>query len=260
MFQNYYMGKPVQEALNAAVKAQKDINSLLKGVDQGANLLSINQKFREIINRIQFMGAVVEPDTDEPQSNQFPPITEFMGEKIGKVKVDYSEVSPEQAEKKAFLEKVETLENTISALSATEVLRHYSAPVDQTVIRGVAKRAGVKDFDSREVTEEFIDELKETIAGKAEASQLQQNIDSKSSSQQKADEIEMLLKERGEVVAKLEVLGKDLKDVTESLIVLKGKKLKLAEAMQGKLKAEITQLEDRQLEIEEVLETNKVEY
>lgn len=257
------MHKPVQEALAVAQEAKKQINALLTGVDQGTNLLSINTNFRQIEHRLSFMGAVVEPDTQTGKdlNEQFPPITDFMGEKIEVSKVELADLNPLEAEKKKFVAKVEKLQGVIIHMSVEEVLKNYVSQDDLFVLRGVAKKAGVPDYDRALINAEFVQKIKDAVTDKADKAVVQTKVDEVSSSQKKQEELEKLLKERAEVVSKIEFLTKE-HEASKASVTDKSKPEEQAKvkAILDKITTEISELETRQLEIEEILETNKVEY
>lgn len=172
------MLKPVQESLKIVQEAKAAVKQQLTGTEHVHQLLELDSLFRRIETRLNFMGAVTEPEAGKPVVDQFPPITNFMGEKIVvDKKVVAADINPSEAEKKAYLAKVEKLYAEIGTMPVDIIRNAYSIPDDVKVLRGVAKRAGVKDFDKRDVNEEFIKEIKAGIADKAAVNKKQAEID-----------------------------------------------------------------------------------
>ena len=174
------MGKPIQEAVTLVAKAKRELNKLLGGPEHVHNLLSINQHFDRISARLGFMGGVIEqPIKDPGATDPHPPITKFMGETIVReTKITSFDLNPREAEKNAFLAKVDKLFAEIGTLNAQAILNSYTRPEDIMVLRGVAKRAGVDGFEDKPITFDFIEEIQMGVELKKEETQTQSLIDS----------------------------------------------------------------------------------
>jgi hypothetical protein len=173
------MAKPVQESLIVLQAAQQQINKLLSSPEHVQNLLEINSNFRRIATRLQYLGAVLEPPTNAKKTSQekFPPITNFMGEEIKLDKaVTKQDINPDDVEKKNFVAKVDKLWKEIGGMSIDIVLNSFTIPIDVLVVRGVAKRAGVKDFDRRAMDTEFIADIMMGVEIKNEENEGLKNI------------------------------------------------------------------------------------
>lgn len=176
MAQIQYMAKPVQESLQAITTAKNTVNKLLTGTEHVNQLLEINGLFRRLETRLQFMGAVTEPETFKAKTSgkeEFPPITSFMGEKIVREKkISSDDLNPDETRKANFRDKVNKLYGTILNLTPHIVLNSYTMADDILVLRGVAKLAGIEDYKERELTAAFVEDIKKAIADKDEETEL----------------------------------------------------------------------------------------
>lgn len=168
------MSLPVKQAYELVKSIQLAINELLNKPEHVQNLLGINANFKQISTRLEFMGGILEPKSDLRQtagSRRFKPITSFMGEPIARgqlLSAKSPELSPDEVTKKQFLEKVDILYNRLPEMSANALLNSFTIDEDRTVLRGVAKRAGVKNWQDGMINEEFINDIKIGIGIKAE--------------------------------------------------------------------------------------------
>lgn len=173
------MPKPLQDSLQIIKQAQVEVNKILSQTDYRANLLEINSLFERLIARHVFMGAVQNPE-DRPQERKLQPMTRFMGKEIARDKTTASDLNPDAEMVKKYLEKVAKLYEAIQFTSPSIILNSYTMADDILVLRGVAKKAGVADAETKELNNDFIEEIQFAIAAKIEETQLQKNIDDKS--------------------------------------------------------------------------------
>lgn len=173
------MAKPVASCLQVVREAKEQVNKLLTGTEHSLNILEINRHFKSLETKLQYMGAVTEPELNGKKSDeQFPPMKSFMGKTISRSKrVTKDDLVPDTDERKIIKEKVQTLYDTIRDLTPDQVFKNYPLKQDQVIIRGVAKWAGVEDYDTREINSEFIEDIQLNIEEKAEQETTQQKID-----------------------------------------------------------------------------------
>ena len=170
------MSKPVQQSVSVIQGAKKQVNNLLSSPEFVHNRLELNSLFDRILTRLKFMGATLEPEQKEQTG--FPPIKNFMGEKIVKTaRVAVGDLNPKEAEKKVYLDKVNSLYDSFLQTDPSSILKNYTIPEDVLVIRGVAKRAGVEGYDKRELNVSFIEDIALAIEVKEEERLKQEAID-----------------------------------------------------------------------------------
>lgn len=173
------MAEAIQEALSIVTIAQQEVNKLLGGPQHVHNLLGINNHFQMIKNRMIHMGGILEPKK-EAQRGPYGPIKKFMGVPVDRpAKFNPKDVAVEDADKIAFRAKVEKLYATLPTMPSNAILNSYTIPEDVLVLRGVAKRAKVKDYDTRELSVPFIEDIKLGIEIRNEEIAKQAEIDAR---------------------------------------------------------------------------------
>lgn len=173
------MVKPVESCLQIITKAKQEVNKLLTGTEHTNNLLEINSHFQRLEAKMRFMGAVTEPELNgKSKEEMFPPITNFMGKKIEVSKrVDRTQLKPKEDEKNKFRQDVQKLYDTIIDMEPSQVLNAHKLPEHIMIVRGVAKIAGVEDFDTKEMNVPFIEEIQLAVEMKGEQEVAQTKID-----------------------------------------------------------------------------------
>lgn len=173
------MAKPVESCLHLLVVARQEVNKLLTGTEHTNNLLEINSLFQRLETKFRFMGAVTEPEQNgKSKDEMFPPITNFMGVPIEiSKKITRADLDPKEADKQKFRGDVKKLYDEIRDMQPDQVLNAYAMPEHKLVIRGVAKIAGVEDYESKEINIPFIEEIQMAIELKAEQGELIKGID-----------------------------------------------------------------------------------
>ena len=173
------MSHQIQDSLQKIKQAQVDVNKNLSGTDYRGNLLEINSLFQRLIARLVFMGAVENPN-DKPQDRKLQPMTRFMGRDVKQDKTSAADLDPNEHMKQQYLQKVTKLYEQIQFTAPSIILNSYTMTEDILVLRGVAKKAGVEGYESKELNNDFVEEIQFAIAAKIEEAQLQKNIDDKS--------------------------------------------------------------------------------
>lgn len=186
------MSKESQKALTIMRKAQEEINQVLQGPRHINNLLTINGSFKLIENRLVYMGAVL-GDSNQPtqlrENLKHKPLKAIFDRKIrhiapaeapdGEVLTEEQKqvVDPADLKKHKYRDAVNKLYARIGRLSPNTILTNYRNVYDIFILRGVAKVAGLEDYEKAPLTVEFISRITEAIKQKeAEAAQ-QQTID-----------------------------------------------------------------------------------
>ena len=152
------MPKPVQDLLQQTQELQKNYKMLLTGTQLAQTLPFFDELLRRMITKLTYMGAVTEADDFKKPNDMFPPIILNDDDK-NKLKVGKADMDPKEAEKKAFLFSVDKLYSELPGLNPHSIIQSYTMPEHQLIIRGVAKKAGVEDFDKKEITVAFLEEI-----------------------------------------------------------------------------------------------------
>jgi hypothetical protein len=174
------MAKPIQQAIDIIKEARAEINKLLSEPETRHNLLEINSHFTRIESRLSFMGGILEPEKKNGSKNRFPPMTSFMGTKLDTVKpLKNDDLTPSEERRKKFIDRVNKLWNEIGNLNPENILTSYRIEDDIMVLRGVAKRAGINDYETRDLVKDFVVEIQEAVEKKKKENAKQKDIDQK---------------------------------------------------------------------------------
>lgn len=173
------MSHQIQDSLQKIKQAQVEVNKNLADTDYRGNLLEINSLFQRLIARLVFMGGIEHPG-DVQKERTLKPMTRFMGREIKQDKTASVDLDPAEHQKQQYLQKVNKLYDSIQFTQPSIILNAYTMNDDVMVLRGVAKKAGVEGYESKELNQSFIEEIQFAIAAKIEEALLQKNIDDKS--------------------------------------------------------------------------------
>jgi hypothetical protein len=153
---------PIEQTSEMLSFANDSAKELLSG--NPSVLLLVTSNLTQLINKLNFMTG---RQTASTPAVEHPPITNFMGEEITYAnKINKADLTPAQADREAFIDKVERLYTQFDTITPQGLLNSYTLPEDQLVIRGVAKRAGVEDYEDRTIDEDFIEDIAIAINNK----------------------------------------------------------------------------------------------
>jgi len=166
--------KNFKQALEVLEDAKSQVKEILTGDEASALLLRVNAGLNSGITALAHACGGV--NTAFVNSLETKPITKFMGKAIERKdsNVSQEQLSIDEQEKQIFIDKVNNLYERISGLDSVEVLKIHTIPEDVLALRGVAKRAGVKEFDG-ELNVSFVDAIKDAIIEKEKIKKAQQD-------------------------------------------------------------------------------------
>lgn len=154
------MSQPVQDSLAVVKQAQRDVNLLLKEPIFSNNKLTLNSLFDRLSQRLVFMGAVTEPKANPSEGKMHGPMKTFMGKQINRAaKVTLDQLTPTEADISRIRQRVQKLYDKFLDLKPEDILRNHRNNDDVTILRGVAKWAGVEDYETKALTVNFIEEI-----------------------------------------------------------------------------------------------------
>lgn len=166
--------KNFKQALEVLEDAKSQVKEILTGDEASSILLRITAGLNTGITALSHACGGV--NTAFVNSLETKPITKFMGKAIERKdsNVSQEQLSIDEQEKQIFIDKVNNLYERISGLDSVEVLKIHTIPEDVLALRGVAKRAGVKEFDG-ELNVSFVDAIKDAIIEKEKIKKAQQD-------------------------------------------------------------------------------------
>jgi hypothetical protein len=210
----------ILQALEIVKKAKADINKLFNDPQHIQSLLEINSNFQRLETKLEFMSSVLSPaKKDSSAKKLFPPLKSFMGQKLSvNQPLKQEDLTPSESRKKDFIGKVDKLWNEIGNFTSDTILQNYRIDRDIMIIRGVAKRAGVEDYESRVLDVPFIEEIQMAVELKKEELEKQEEIDDAT---KQTSEPQVLTEE--DIAADPELQKLNAKP-GDTLIIKKGKK------------------------------------
>jgi hypothetical protein len=166
----------IREAAMIVDQCKSDVAALLNAPENEYTKIHAEASLNKLSARLHHLAGSVPAGADKP--TEFEPITNFMGEPIvpaGILSAD--DLEPGEADRMAFVARVEKLEAEIETISPAGIINSYTTAEDQLVLRGVAKRAGVEDFEDAEITEAFIESIVAGIKEKRAAEALDAKVE-----------------------------------------------------------------------------------
>lgn len=197
---------PIEKAAHVLVDAKDQIKVLLLE-DHPSLLLTVTSQLDLLINRLGHLSGIAIVHT---KAEEFKPVTNFMGEDITRPREVTSEDLSALPEDVAILvAKVDRLYAEFDTIAPEGILNAYTIPEEQLVLRGVAKRAGVEDYEDAEINVYFIEKIAKAIKQKVADELEAQRIDADFAKQAQITELTMRLQEAS---IKGEQLDADLKE------------------------------------------------
>ena len=144
-----------REAALEILKSEESLSSVVITVENGMNTL---------VNRLHFQlgeSPIVAGTTE------FKPLTKLDG--VSFIQEEPAEaVIPDKSEIEILSDRIMELEKQLPGLANDQILKAYKTKADKLIIRGLAKKAGVPEFESAKIDEAFMEAIRNGIAGKRE--------------------------------------------------------------------------------------------
>jgi hypothetical protein len=175
---------PLQIVSEILLQAREDIAMVLTDTTHQNILLSVTSNLTRLANQTAHLGGIT---IKQVTPVDFPPVTNFMGEPIIRPKeIKEADLEPEKSEVEILQAKIQKLYDSWDSLAHEGILNAYTLPEEQLVIRGVAKWAGVPNYEDATLNLHFLEKItramkqskqeKKTIAGIEEQLQKQEEI------------------------------------------------------------------------------------
>lgn len=181
------MNTPMKDALALVKQCQIETNQKLTEANLPLVKLEINKLFERIITRLGFSGAVVEPENGKKETgNKFPPIKSWMGREVTRApKVTLEQLTPAEADLNQVRDNVRKLYNSFLKRKPDEILRSHKLPEDILILRGVAKWAGVEDYETKDLNIPFMEDIALAIMEKQDLEKKQDKFQKELSNDRK---------------------------------------------------------------------------
>jgi len=164
---------PSQEGLKTLATKLQDIHDnadkIASHPDNQFIITGVKAALRKLLNKLNFLAGI----THSTEFKPLPPI--IIGEQHAPI-----DHNIDRDEKQLFLHKVEQLYLNIITIDPSGLLTDVRLPEDEMVLRGVAKKAGLENFEDAELTVEFVEAIQEAVreneATQREALELEERI------------------------------------------------------------------------------------
>lgn len=175
--------KTLNTVSNILTEAKRFIKEAFNVDPQSAQIeIIVDSELTKLINRLAALGGGTMFAND---TQTFGPITEFMGEKIFvREGVKEEDITATLDEKQLFISQVDKMEKLLPSVPAETIATSYTLPDDVTVLRGVAKRAGLDDYEEADINTAYILKIQEGLHLKAERARGEQEAESKVTQEQ----------------------------------------------------------------------------
>lgn len=159
----------LNEVIAALETAKEKAETKLAPSLYGNHVPRIINKLNQELNQLKHLAGMNLGN----ETVQFEPISSFMGEKIQRREMlDTEKITPSEADKEVFVKKVNDLYDAFPQMANDAILNSYRA--DTSVIRGVAKKAGLQNYKEAELNFLFLDLIRDAIAAKAVSTKVEQ--------------------------------------------------------------------------------------
>lgn len=152
------------------ISTRETAKELLSHPDNQVILASVQSSFNKLLNRVNFLAGITH--SAHMADVQFEPIVID-----GEAEAIAPAIPAAEADREAFVTKVKELYAQFETLSPEGLLNDFRSTDDQLVLRGVAKLAGIEEYEEAELTEEFIESIQAAIKAKASDDARQKEID-----------------------------------------------------------------------------------
>lgn len=157
----------IQKASILLITAKDEIKTLL-GEEYHMLNLTIETGLTALINRLSFVAGLSTTVTQDTAA-MFPPVTNLMGQVIGKAeKVESAQLSAKEEARQQLIQKIDSFLGQLPALETAKILENYVTKEDLNAIRGAAKRVGIADWKTADVNAEFVELIRTAQKSQAE--------------------------------------------------------------------------------------------
>jgi hypothetical protein len=210
-------------------EASAKVAEALDQPEHGMIRLAVTTDITKVINRLLHLGGIA-VQVPRVGPDEFPPITNFMGEDITQKNPLLGPLADTRIpdDVQLLLARIEKYYPIFDTIAPEGIINDFGSRIDDILlIRGIAKRAGVPDFEDARITIAFIEKIQKAIIKKRKDEKAQERIEQNLKAQ---EEIVDTKKRITEVEEKQKQLDSDLLDA--------GVELQAAEKPAAKKKVE----------------------
>lgn len=189
----------IEAASNILVEANQKISALLVHPETQMIALGITSKLGQLINQLNHLSGTAINVTERVE---FGPVV-YPEQKVVNITKEAFASLPDDIVK--FKADVNNLYLQFDTLAPEGILNDYTIPEHQQLIRGVAKLAGVHNFEDATINLNFIEKVQKAIVAKRAGEAEQKRIDAELQKQDSIVETERRIKEVEEKLPQLQL-------------------------------------------------------
>jgi len=153
-----------RHALDILLDARVKILELLQATPYTNLQVSVDNNFNQLINFFRHTTGASASTPEVNSTNFFEPLHSFMGDPIhASTAIDITLLTPKAKDTEVLRQKVLQLEASIDNLDNDVVMNSYALPEDELVLRGLAKKLAIADYETRSIDYDFINAIRTAV-------------------------------------------------------------------------------------------------
>jgi len=156
---------PTRHALDILLDTRVKILELLQATPYTNLQVSVDNNFNQLINFFRHTTGASASTPEVNSTTFFEPLNSFMGEPVHTpTAIDITLLTPSVEDTQLLKQKVLQLESSIEQLDNDVIINSYALPEDELVLRGLAKKLELTDYETRPIDYDFINAIRVAVA------------------------------------------------------------------------------------------------
>ena len=153
-----------RHALDILLDARVKILELLQATPYTNLQVSVDNNFNQLINFFRHTTGTSASTPEVNSTTFFEPLNSFMGEPVHTpTAIDITLLTPSVEDTELLKQKVLQLESSIEQLDNDVVINSYALPEDELVLRGLAKKLEIADYETKPIDYDFINTIRTAL-------------------------------------------------------------------------------------------------
>lgn len=155
---------PTRHALDILLDTRVKILELLQATPYTNLQVSVDNNFNQLINFFRHTTGTSASTPEVNSTTFFEPLNSFMGEAVNApTAIDITLLTPSVEDTELLKQKVLQLESSIEQLDNDVIINSYALPEDELVLRGLAKKLELIDYETRPIDYDFINAIRAAL-------------------------------------------------------------------------------------------------
>ena len=155
---------PTRHALDILLDTRVKILELLQATPYTNLQVSVDNNFNQLINFFRHTTGTSASTPEVNSTTFFEPLNSFMGEPVhAPTAIDITLLTPSVEDTELLKQKVLQLESSIEQLDNDVIINSYALPEDELVLRGLAKKLELIDYETRPIDYDFINAIRAAL-------------------------------------------------------------------------------------------------